>query len=457
MVMRFINRLKNSVHIHEINKVIPYLEDEEQFISADDVLKSPSFQNLIVSKKFEITEIGDDRIESNLLLMQNGEVDFEEEEPLEVLISGHFYSNTGYAKANRNFALALARAGVKTAIKPVNHNEDGLNELEIQQIAMLDTEASDKAILIDSSIPSFGRKKCNHRYSILYTTVESATVPQQFVDACSQYNEVWVTSNFCKDVLTAAGVANVSVVPNSVNHRLYNCQTPPHVFNPPLKGYTFLSVFGWNYRKGYDVLLKAYLEEFSKEDDVSLLIVSRYQYDGERRRRFKIEEEIKEYIATFGGWHRAPHVARCGLPIPEFEMPRLYRACDCFVLPTRGEGFGLPYMEAALCGLPVIATRHSGQTMFLNDSNSYLLDVDKMSRAERGATDIHYWDGQVFPELKSPETIKSLGKIMRHVYDNGQEASRKTASLKNDILSKYTCENVASLAKMKLERIWKDL
>jgi glycosyltransferase involved in cell wall biosynthesis len=27
-------------------------------------------------------------------------------------------------------------------------------------------------------------------------------------------------------------------------------------------------------------------------------------------------------------------------------MPRLYASCDAFVLPTRGEGWGLPLLEA---------------------------------------------------------------------------------------------------------------
>jgi glycosyltransferase involved in cell wall biosynthesis len=32
--------------------------------------------------------------------------------------------------------------------------------------------------------------------------------------------------------------------------------------------------------------------------------------------------------------------------VPEQDMPRLYAAVDAFVLPTRGEGFGMPIMEA---------------------------------------------------------------------------------------------------------------
>jgi glycosyltransferase involved in cell wall biosynthesis len=45
----------------------------------------------------------------------------------------------------------------------------------------------------------------------------------------------------------------------------------------------------------------------------------------------------------------------------------LYRSVDAFVLPSRGEGWGRPYMEAMSMGLPVIATNWSGPTEFVNE------------------------------------------------------------------------------------------
>ena len=51
----------------------------------------------------------------------------------------------------------------------------------------------------------------------------------------------------------------------------------------------------------------------------------------------------------------------------------LIESCDCFVLPTRGEGWGLPIVEAMAMEKAVIATNHSGPSAFLTKNNSYPL------------------------------------------------------------------------------------
>ena len=62
-----------------------------------------------------------------------------------------------------------------------------------------------------------------------------------------------------------------------------------------------------------------------------------------------------------------------GEDMPRAALRNLYAAADAFVLPTRGEGWGLPIAEAMAMALPVIATNWSGPTALLSTDNSYPL------------------------------------------------------------------------------------
>ena len=52
----------------------------------------------------------------------------------------------------------------------------------------------------------------------------------------------------------------------------------------------------------------------------------------------------------------------------------LYRSADVYVMPTRGEGWGMPVAEAMAMGKAVIVTNWSGPADFVNDEVGYLLN-----------------------------------------------------------------------------------
>ncbi|MEM4098068.1 MAG: glycosyltransferase family 4 protein, partial [Candidatus Micrarchaeaceae archaeon] len=58
----------------------------------------------------------------------------------------------------------------------------------------------------------------------------------------------------------------------------------------------------------------------------------------------------------------------------EKEKIRYYQASDCFIFPSRGEGFAMSPLEAMACGLPVIVSKQTGTNEIIkNNINGIIL------------------------------------------------------------------------------------
>ena len=59
--------------------------------------------------------------------------------------------------------------------------------------------------------------------------------------------------------------------------------------------------------------------------------------------------------------------------LSDADMEALYRRADLVALPTRGEGWGRPHVEAMASGTPIVATNWSGPTAYLDASVGFPL------------------------------------------------------------------------------------
>jgi glycosyltransferase involved in cell wall biosynthesis len=452
--MKFINKTKNSVQLDDIAISIPYYDGMPQEIDNESLKKSFAFQQMVSMGGFEVVEASQDRIEQNLLRLTKRHEEVVApivERPLsglktEVVLRGHFYESSGYAKVNRNLTLNLARQGVAVEIEPISTKNNDLNEVEARMLGLFRKQVGKGAIFIDSVVPTHA-KPSKLYHNILYTTCESNAVPTQFIEAAEKYDEVWVTSNFCKQAFLASGmVKDIVVVPPIINSKLYAEGGSPYSFRPHAKSFVFCSVLTWGYRKGSDALLKAFCSTFTAKDDVSLVLLVA---EKSRSRQKEIKDEICRTLAEY---RNPPQVLCCMKNIPEYHMPSFYAACNVFVLPSRGEGFGLPYCEASLCGLPVISTKYGGQLDFLSDENSFLVEIDDLEIAQKGQTGVHFWDGHLFPSLRSDNFIERLAEVMRYVYSNITFAKEKNKKLQALIAQSFSGESVGFQAKTRLAK-----
>ena len=69
--------------------------------------------------------------------------------------------------------------------------------------------------------------------------------------------------------------------------------------------------------------------------------------------------------------------------VEESEKFRILQMCDIYISSSQHEGFGLMFLEAMACGLPIICYNHGGQTDFLeNATTGFLLPLNDLSGLE---------------------------------------------------------------------------
>src|SRR5262249_20152043 len=114
---------------------------------------------------------------------------------------------------------------------------------------------------------------------------------------------------------------------------------------------TFLHISSCFPRKGVDVLLRAWQRAFRKYDSVRLIIKTFPNPHNTIESDVSILRVSDKESAT---------IEVINQDLNEAEMLDLFKQADAMVLPTRGEGFNLPALEAMLAGVPLIVTGHGG-------------------------------------------------------------------------------------------------
>lgn len=339
------------------------------------------------------------------------------------------YSASGYADESRNFLLGLLATGSAPAIclEAVDAKAPArsLDPAERTILDGLGSAPRTGATIEYQHVTPDAIEHPSGGFSVLRTMFETDGLPPQWALRCNLFDEVWVPSEFNRDTFARSGVLRekIRVVPGCFDRRKFDRTNLPPVKVPGARGFRFLSVFDFSPRKGWDLLLRAYAEEFTPTDDVTLVLkVTRFM-SGQRTP----EHQVRDFLASEGHRH-LPNLVLIDDAMPEQELLGLYAACDAFVLPSRGEGWGRPYMEAMALGLPTIGTRWSANLEFMNDSNSFLVDIDGLEPCDRR------WDNPLYQGQRwAAPSIRSLREQMRTVIEDRDAARERGANAMADM------------------------
>ncbi len=358
--------------------------------------------------------------------------------------TGYFNSVSGYAEASRALLKGLSENNFNVAVENKNFGFNAKLSGKTSELISNFTQINlpDRYINFQSVPPPEFKIEDNSYLNIARFYWEYDGIPQKWVDLCNRMDVIWAASRFNSQSFIDSGVSSekIFILPDAVDIELFNNNTDPVV----LKGATnkdnfkFLSVFDWVLKKGWDVLIEAYVKEFNHEEDVCLVIRT-FSYLNIPLE--KIKEKIFETIIKKAKKipEQAPRIMFAENMLSQGEMPGLYKACDCFVLPSRGEGWGRPYMEAMAIGLPVIGTGFGGNIDFMNDSNSFLLDYRLEPVSEQGL--IEYPDA--LNTRWAEPSCEHLMYLMRFVFENQKLAKDVGTKAQEFIRDNFNTKKIA--------------
>ena len=238
------------------------------------------------------------------------------------------------------------------------------------------------------------------------------------------------SSKYSADIFIQNGMPSDKVI--TVPHGVYTDVFNPDI--PPLKLHTqkrvkFLHCAIPHHRKLHDRVLAAYLEAFTADDDVCLVMKTKLKTP-EKNKPFEVD--VRQIITkALEGRKNAPEIEVVNTFVP--NIGSLYTACDAVVSMSSCEGFWLPGLEAMACGCLIIAPRHGGQLDFLNDDNALLVDTGEMP----APLSMQYWVNAPHAVVGDPD-VTHCAELMRRAYENMEAEKARIVEPARQMVEKFT-------------------
>lgn len=289
-----------------------------------------------------------------------------------VNVFGFVRGQFGLGESARLYVRALIESGCPVAL----HNIDSDAPHGFED-ASLDMHMSEEALYavnlifvnpdyLREALAQIDRAKLEGRYTIACWFWELEHIPQEWLWALEEVDEIMVASTFVEQAFRRVTDKPILRVPIPISDVADSGLAREH-FGLATDRFVFLNTFDFNsswHRKNPLAVIEAFRLAFPAERrDVQLLIKSS---NGHRD-----PESVARLLAAAAGDPRI--LVRDGV-LDRSHMRALQRCADAYVSLHRAEGFGLGLAECMSLGKPVIGTGWSGNLDFMTADNSCLVD-----------------------------------------------------------------------------------
>ena len=245
---------------------------------------------------------------------------------------------------------------------------------------------------------------------VYHSVFESTRLPSKWIGPANKADAIITTDGWCRSVFRSSGVTvPIYVVPEGTDEF--------EIYSPSEDPFTFLhySFTSENDRKGSKILLRAFLDLFGNKRDVRLIM----------------KGNTHETDMAF--WKTYPNVEYIYSNYSRKQMLELTSKANCFVFPSKGEGFGLPPLESMAHGIPTIVSDNTAMSSFKD------LSIPIKMKAKQ-KSEYSLWENNGYWFVPDEKHLKEL---MLDVYQN-YDKYKGEALIKHEIVKKiYSFDKIA--------------
>lgn len=263
---------------------------------------------------------------------------------------GNFNDGTGWAKASTYNALALDAAGFDVYCEEIKYHKFS-TVLEDKISELTDKKSDSFDIIVQHCLPR------DYRYiggskNIGFVALETLNLKNVlWVKKIDMMDLVWVPNKASKECLVKSGINPDKI---KIFHHSFNfdkVSKSENVANVSELQYSFNFAFvgEFNKRKNLEALVLAFHNEFNKNENVNLYIKT----NGDPDTISKFCESVKDRMGKCNNYKK--EIIVCDY-LNESVLLSTLKQCHAFVMPSYGEAWSYPAMEAMAVGLPVIYT-----------------------------------------------------------------------------------------------------
>lgn len=285
--------------------------------------------------------------------------------------------------------------------------------------------------------------------------VETDLCNPSWVEKCNQMDAIIVPSEFTKSVLAKTGQIEkpIFVIPEWFIEEIETGSEATEI--PVRTSFNFLivsqltAVDPSHDRKNISNTLKWMFEVFKNDKDVGIILKTN-SGRGTTIDRATTTQILKQIVSQTREGNNVPVYLVHGCMKNE-EVAGLYKnkSVKALISLTRGEGFGLPLLEASAAGLPVIATDWSAHTEFLNHGKWVKIEKDLTQIPDERV------DGRIFikgTRWASPRE-EDFKKKIKKFRDSSQMPTQWAKELRVKCLEKFSKRSILE----EYEKVFKEI